>query len=254
MKKKYPYHYMWTNAIFETDVYKTFESELGQSITTNDNKFSMSQHLEVLMPEMAAVMKAGFDAVNTTLSMFDSKIHHNLENIKNMQLSNRNFLADALLQASIQVRQGNAPSESRSILSLSAPSLSAPSLPLNTPPVSLNSPATASSENEVPTYKMKRNLVTVTDLWREYSVGIGGGPSVKSLEENYNAKWRSQGSKTESRFYLRRLPIFKEIEKASMEKGITCEEAAQLIEQGRIRKKYSLNQVGEHIFNSMFEY
>ena len=48
--------------------------------------------------------------------------------------------------------------------------------------------------------------------------------------------------------------VSKEFEKASMEKGITCEEAAQLIEQGRIRKKYSLNQVGEHISNSMFEY
>ncbi|KAI8369090.1 hypothetical protein BD560DRAFT_424169 [Blakeslea trispora] len=72
---------------------------------------------------MAAVMKAGFDAVNTTLSMFNSKIHHNLDNIRNMRLSNRILLADALLQASIQVRQGDAPSEPRSIPSLSASSL-----------------------------------------------------------------------------------------------------------------------------------
>lgn len=249
MKKKYPYHYMWTNAIFETNVYKEFESELGQSITANNSKFSMSQHLEVLMPEMAAVMKAGFDAISTTLGMFDAKMSHNLENIKGMQLSNRNLLADALLQASIQVRQGDVPLEPRT-----SPSSSVTSLPSVAPPVSLPIPVTASSQNEVPTYKMKRNLVTVTDLWREYSVGIGSGPSIKSLEENYNAKWRSQGSKTESRFFLRRLPIFKEIEKASMEKGITCEEAAQLIEQGRIRKRYSLNQVGEHISNSVFEY
>ena len=36
----------------------------------------------------------------------------------------------------------------------------------------------------VPVYKMSRSLVFVTDVWREYKVGIGGNPSVESLDRD----------------------------------------------------------------------
>ena len=60
MRKKYPHHYLWSNYIFDTDAYKQFEQELTHNIAQNDDKFKMGQHLEVLMPEIAAVMKTGF--------------------------------------------------------------------------------------------------------------------------------------------------------------------------------------------------
>ena len=37
----------------------------------------------------------------------------------------------------------------------------------------------------VPVYKMSRSLVCVTDVWKEYKVGIGGNPSVVSLDRDY---------------------------------------------------------------------
>ena len=104
-------------------------------------------------------------------------------------------------------------------------------------------------------YKMNRNLVTVVDVWREYSVGVNGGPSIKHLEETYNTKWRTQGqNRTESRFFNRRLNIYKEVQKLSTERGITCEEAAQFLECTRIAGKMTLNQLCERIASSMLLY
>ncbi|OBZ80747.1 hypothetical protein A0J61_11204 [Choanephora cucurbitarum] len=63
---------------------------------------------------------------------------------------------------------------------------------------------------------MNRNLVTVVNVWREYSVGAHGGPSIKHLEETYNTKWRTHGqNRNESKIFIRRLNIYKKVQKLS---------------------------------------
>ncbi|KAG1035302.1 hypothetical protein G6F43_013253 [Rhizopus delemar] len=66
---------------------------------------------------------------------------------------------------------------------------------------------------------MSRSLISVTDVWREYSVGLAGNPSIKSMEEQYGADWRKVDNRTESRFFTRRLPLYKKIESLSNERG-----------------------------------
>ena len=34
----------------------------------------------------------------------------------------------------------------------------------------------------VPVYKKSRSLLCVTDVWREYKVGLGGNPSIENLD------------------------------------------------------------------------
>jgi len=53
---------------------------------------------------------------------------------------------------------------------------------------------------------MSRTISTVVDLWREYDVGIGGQPSVRSQYEGNNDSWR-KGNDSERRFYSRRMII-----------------------------------------------
>ena len=53
-----------------------------------------------------------------------------------------------------------------------------------------------------PSYIMNREISTVHDLWREWSIGLGTGPSVKSLEEAWGPRWRQ--TPTETRFFNRR--------------------------------------------------
>ena len=57
-----------------------------------------------------------------------------------------------------------------------------------------------------PNFKMSRYTITVPDLWREWTVGLGpNSPPVKDLEELYGPKWRPESS--ERMWFSRRKPI-----------------------------------------------
>ena len=43
----------------------------------------------------------------------------------------------------------------------------------------------------VPTYRLSRQVTTVPELWREWTVGLGGLPSVVSLDASYGSRWRT---------------------------------------------------------------
>ena len=61
-----------------------------------------------------------------------------------------------------------------------------------------------------PCYEMVRTHGTVTDLWREWSVGWVGQPSIQSLDDSWGHRWR-RGN--EVSFYSRRRLIIKEIQR-----------------------------------------
>lgn len=83
----------------------------------------------------------------------------------------------------------------------------------------------------VPTaYTLSRTIVTVTDLWREYTVGLSGCPSVRGLEQQYGTSWR-RGK--ESRFFSRRNEVYQYIIMKANADSITQEEAARRLEERR---------------------
>ncbi|KAI8085664.1 transcriptional activator of glycolytic enzymes-domain-containing protein [Thamnidium elegans] len=88
---------------------------------------------------------------------------------------------------------------------------------------------------------MKRNLVTINDLWQEYDVGLSGNPSIKSLEEEFGTKWRK--SRTESKFFSTRLIVYKEVQKISRDDCISTEEAAKKLERRRVDLKVSIDKL-----------
>ena len=47
-------------------------------------------------------------------------------------------------------------------------------------------------------YKFDPTVDKVTDLWTEWSLGLGPGPSIQQLDSVWGAKWRDQ---TERPFY-----------------------------------------------------
>ena len=51
-------------------------------------------------------------------------------------------------------------------------------------------------------YRMSRTIHTVTDLYKEWTVGLGTGPSVASLNDQYGVQWRVGWPHNEREFYL----------------------------------------------------
>jgi hypothetical protein len=70
-----------------------------------------------------------------------------------------------------------------------------------------------------PAIKMNRNISTVADAWNEYNIGLGSNPALRVLEETYQAAWRS--SSAESKFFRRRLPLYRAITLLQAHNSIT---------------------------------
>ena len=61
-----------------------------------------------------------------------------------------------------------------------------------------------------PVYRMCRAVKTVKALWREWTIGLGGSPSIDALNFKWGSRWRA-GRQNELQWYSLRLEVIKEI-------------------------------------------
>jgi Transcriptional activator of glycolytic enzymes len=233
LKQKYPEYYLWTNDIFFSTLYQGFEQQLLSSVVQNESRFSVSQQIETLMPEVASIMKGGFDSVASLVKALQTSSRE-----ENMRL--RKDLAEHMIQFASLITQDDPTTHPAATSSAAVTS----STTLLFPPPRSQEPNAA---QEIPRYTLNRNFSTVTDVWREYSVGINGNPSVNSLEERYQTAWRDR---KESRFFSSRSVLYREVEKIAANRGISCEEAAYVLEARRIELKMSLDKLMKSIQNT----
>lgn len=100
-----------------------------------------------------------------------------------------------------------------------------------------------------PCFTMSREVKTVPDLWREYTVGLEGQPPVRSVYEGSEKK-RKKGKRfkddSERKFYRRRKRVLDLVE-TLIKKGIPEDQAAKRVEKLREDRKVTLNKLGEII-------
>lgn len=82
------------------------------------------------------------------------------------------------------------------------------------------------------------NNRTVGDLWREWTVGLSGGPSIEALERQWQSRWRP--ARKSITFFCRRKYIIDHL-RALINSGMTEEEAIFTLE--RMRGDKSLNKL-----------
>jgi hypothetical protein len=92
---------------------------------------------------------------------------------------------------------------------------------------------------EPPTYQLSRAITTIPDLWKEWTVGLGGQLSVEALDERWGSHWR-RGA--EFQFYSRRKVIIDEI-KRLVAGGREAADVVDSLEEQRLRSKASISQV-----------
>ena len=91
-----------------------------------------------------------------------------------------------------------------------------------------------------PSYVLSRAVTTVPQLWREWTVGLTGGPSVQGLEDLYGSRWRQKHS--EQVFYGRRKVIIDEVRRRQAQ-GMSIGAAVEEVELVRQRGQLSLYQL-----------
>ena len=61
----------------------------------------------------------------------------------------------------------------------------------------------------VPAYKLNRDIQTIPALWKLWTVGVGGAPSVEALDQQYGSGWRQ--TPAERQYYSMRKTLIDEI-------------------------------------------
>lgn len=240
LKQKYPGHYLWKDELFDMPEYAVFEQQLSSVVNSNEGQLHMAQHLDVLVPELASVMREGFESLNTSISAVQAQNEAYRTMLENSERATRAFIADSFRQAASRIE--GVPAFSSIPLVLSQEVLVPDVIPVSSVEASLPGPSNESSTAtilaELPAYKMDRTILNVVDVWREYTAGIGGGPSVEYLEKNFQTKWRKD--RTESRFFSSRSVIYNEIRRISERDFISKEEAASILERRRQELGFTL--------------
>jgi hypothetical protein len=88
--------------------------------------------------------------------------------------------------------------------------------PLPGRPVALPIAALAQAA-EAPQYRMSRTVQSIPELWREWTVGLQGQPSIERLDKLHGSGWRSgPTAASERQFYSRRKTLITEIRRLAV--------------------------------------
>jgi hypothetical protein len=88
---------------------------------------------------------------------------------------------------------------------------------------------------------MCRAVRTVEALWREWTVGLQGHPSIEALDRKWGNCWRA-GRQSELQWYSLRLEAIREIRRLAQAQGMGEEAAMWQVSLQRQQARCSLDQ------------
>ena len=97
-------------------------------------------------------------------------------------------------------------------------------------------------EPQLPVYRMSRVVKTVRALWQEWTVGLGGSPSVAALDLKWGSRWRA-GRQNELQWYSLRLEVIKEIKRVAQAQRVSEEAAMWQVNLQQEQMQCSLDQL-----------
>lgn len=249
MRKEFPDHPMWTDPIFQRDDYLAFARDVELSLLDVEEPEEIQ--IRKALPAIAERLSTIHQSLARDISGWGTEARQKLDGI---QLN----LAD-ILEGRISITLHATPHHTAAAVSrppappgpptssastslspsasLSSTAPSSPSLLPQVLPQQQSPPPPPPPPSLPPSYLLSRAISTVPQLWREWTVGLGGGPSVQGLEDMYGPRWRQKHS--EAVMYGRRKVIIDEI-RSRQARGITAAAAVEAVELVRQRGQLSL--------------
>jgi hypothetical protein len=182
-----PSHPIWKHNLFSSSAFVAFKETAKQQLRTTEDP--AEQRLQKAIPILNAKidgihndLKSAMDQTRSTLEAVEGNLTDVLRALSPLQGGK------AFLQVQLVSGDQTGVTEASNVS------------------FSSSTNATAIHQREGDThhtsviYSMSRSLVGVGDLWKEWSIGLNGGPAVHYLEEKYGAKWCSSD---ERRFFNR---------------------------------------------------
>jgi hypothetical protein len=98
------------------------------------------------------------------------------------------------------------------------------------------------AELQPPAHRMSRAVKTVERLWYEWTAGLDGSPSIRSLDSRWGSRWRA-GRRSELQWYSLRLEAIKEIGRIAQAQRTSEEAAMRQLQLQQQKMGYSLDQL-----------
>ena len=95
-------------------------------------------------------------------------------------------------------------------------------------------------------FKMSRTLITVHDVWKEWTEGLGGWPSVIQMEREHKTRWRNK-SEGDKKLFQRRKVIIDCVHSICKNRGYSVDLALRKMEEVRVAYKWSLAKLQDQL-------
>jgi hypothetical protein len=232
LRPRFPNSVIWMHPVFQHPAYELYARQAAPSY--EDESPSQASMLYQAMPQLVDLLTA----MDARAAQREARSQQHIAEF-------RSVMSDAAASQAAQASQLQqllaggftfrleAPAQAAVLPQLQLQPLQAASLDGSSRYTSARASAAASpapqqrqeQEQEQPSgYRMSRAVKTVEQLWREWTVGLGGGLSVQALDSKWGSRWRA-GRRSELQWYSLRLEAIKEIRRTAQAQR-SSEEAA----------------------------
>lgn len=220
LRQKFPYHPLWNDPIFVREDYQAFALEVVRSLQAVEEPEEIrirqivpeiSNQINLLRQDFTRTLKEEGYRTNRTVESIDRRLEDFFAGRFAITIHAPNI---TLPQPEARTIRGttNSPTSPRNppTSDLSAiPGEPAASAPYDEDPIRPHAPVLDPKRPVF--YQMSRTIISVLDLWQEWTQGLGSGPAISALEATYGAAWRP--NQKERVFFGRRKVIITEIQR-----------------------------------------
>jgi hypothetical protein len=275
LRQRFPNSPIWNHAVFQHKAYEQFSAHVQEVVGAGGDGERPTQLalLTQAIPELADSLRsidARIEASNSELKAAIGGIAkqqqrdaqgaellqwlaHSLACLPRplllqQPLSSAPFGAGAAAAATIAGASSSSYTSARASL--------APSLALSLPDGSSIDPLVATTAAaaqqqlleppEPLCYRMCRSVKTVEALWREWTVGLNGQPSISALDSRWGSRWRA-GRQSELQWYSLRLEVIREIRRVARAQRSSEQQAMWALQHQQQKMACSLDRFCKHL-------
>lgn len=107
--------------------------------------------------------------------------------------------------------------------------------------------APSGKQDAPPAFEFREDIDLVSQAWKEYTVGLNGGPAVKDLEARYGSAWRGPKNSMTNLLYERRSHLYRLIEQLQRQCGMNADEAVRRLDAYKKKCNVSLGSFAHWI-------
>lgn len=241
---RFPKSPIWNHPVFQHPDYRLFAQEVSAYIE-EDEQPSQLTLLTQAVPALTDYLQSSEARGEARIAELTATLTAEIREIESRladtnQSSLRKVLAEGVFQLKLVEP---APDQGLGLGLEPAPAITFLPPPPGSDGSALPSPSRLSSPSVgelPPRHCMSRAVKTVEGLWREWTVGRPGQPSIAALDGRWGSRWRA-GRRAELQWYSLRLEVIREIHRLARTRRIAVDAAVYALSTDQRQSNASLD-------------